>query len=213
RKLTAERMSKSKREAPHLTLSMDVDMTEAANLKTSLSVTYTDILVKAVALALRKHPHLNSTLAEDKIVLRDAINIGVAVARGEDLLVPVIHKADTLSLKKISQAAADIIERTRNDQLTETDVLDGTFTISNLGMYDINFFTPIINPPEAAILGVGRISLRPVVVKNRIEIREMVTLSLSFDHRIVNGVPAALFLQEIKSLLEHPYRLLMEEEP
>jgi pyruvate dehydrogenase E2 component (dihydrolipoamide acetyltransferase) len=213
RKLTAERMSRSKREAPHLTLSMDVDMTEAANLKTSLSVTYTDILVKAVALALRKHPHLNSTLTEDTIVLRDAINIGVAVARGEDLLVPVIHKADMLSLKKISQAAADIIERTRNGQLTETDVLDGTFTISNLGMYDIDFFTPIINPPEAAILGVGKISLRPVVVKNRIEIREMVTLSLSFDHRIVNGVPAALFLQEIKNLLEHPYRLLMEEEP
>jgi pyruvate dehydrogenase E2 component (dihydrolipoamide acetyltransferase) len=80
-------------------------------------------------------------------------------------------------------------------------------------MYDIDFFTPIINPPEAAILGVGKISLRPVVVKNRIEIREMVTLSLSFDHRIVNGVPAALFLREIKNLLEHPYRLLMEEEP
>jgi pyruvate dehydrogenase E2 component (dihydrolipoamide acetyltransferase) len=213
RKLTAERMSRSKREAPHLTLGMDVDMTEAANLKTSLSVTYTDILVKAVALALRKHPYLNSTLTENKIVLRDTINIGIAVARGEDLLVPVIHKADTLSLKKISQVTADIIERTRKDQLRETDVLDGTFTISNLGMYDIDFFTPIINPPEAAILGAGKISPRPVVVKNRIEIREMVTLSLSFDHRIVNGVPAALFLQEIKNLLEHPYRLLMEEEP
>ncbi|MGC1122885.1 MAG: 2-oxo acid dehydrogenase subunit E2 [Candidatus Methanofastidiosia archaeon] len=213
RKLTAERMIKSKREAPHLTLGMDVDMTEAANLKTSLAITYTDILVKAVALALRKHPQLNSTLTENKIVLRDTINIGIAVARGEDLLVPVIHKADALSLKKISQVTADIIERTRKDQLTGTDVLDGTFTISNLGMYDIDFFTPIINPPEAAILGVGRISPRPVVVKNRIEIREMVTLSLSFDHRIVNGVPAALFLKEIKNLLEHPYRLLMEEEP
>lgn len=213
RKLTAERMSRSKREAPHLTLGMDVDMTEAANLKTSLSVTYTDILVKAVALALRKHSHLNSTLTENKIILRDTINIGIAVARREDLLVPVIHKADTLSLKKISQVTADIIERTRKDQLTETDVLDGTFTISNLGMYDIDFFTPIINPPEAAILGAGKILPRPVVVKNRIEIREMVTLSLSFDHRIVNGVPAALFLQEIKNLLEHPYRLLMEEEP
>ncbi|MBU6998596.1 MAG: 2-oxo acid dehydrogenase subunit E2 [Theionarchaea archaeon] len=213
RKLTAERMSRSKREAPHLTLGMDVDMTEAGNLKSSLAVTYTDILVKAVALALRTHPQLNSTLMENKIVLRDTINIGVAVARGEDLLVPVIHRADTLSLKKISQVTADIIERTRKDQLTEQDVLDGTFTISNLGMYNIDFFTPIINPPEAAILGVGRISPRPVVMKNRIEIREVATLSLSFDHRIVNGVPAALFLKEVRNLLEHPYKLLMEEGP
>ncbi|MBU7013863.1 MAG: 2-oxo acid dehydrogenase subunit E2 [Theionarchaea archaeon] len=213
RKLTAERMSRSKREAPHLTLGMDVDMTEASNLKTSLAVTYTDILVKAVALALRTHPQLNSTLSENRIVLRDTINIGIAVARGEDLLVPVIHRADALSLKKISQATADIIERTRKDQLKDTDVLDGTFTISNLGMYDIDFFTPIINPPEAAILGVGRITPRPVVVRNRIEIREIATLSLSFDHRIVNGVPAALFLKEVRNLLEHPYRLLMEEEP
>jgi pyruvate dehydrogenase E2 component (dihydrolipoamide acetyltransferase) len=114
-------------------------------------------------------------------------------------------------VKEISRITKDLIMRTKNDQLTDKDVLDGTFTISNLGMYSIDFFTPIINPPEAAILGVGAISKKPVVMHDTIEIRERITLSLSFDHRIVNGMPAALFLKEIKTLLEHPYRLLVEE--
>ncbi|MGD2247358.1 MAG: dihydrolipoamide acetyltransferase family protein [Candidatus Methanofastidiosia archaeon] len=212
RKLTADRMSKSKQQSPHLTLEMEVDMTEAAKLKSSLNVTYTDILVKATALSLKKHPMMNSTLKGDHIHLKDDINIGIAVARGEDLLVPVIHHADQLPLTKIAQTTKDLIQRTQADQLTEKDVLDGTFTISNLGMYDIDFFTPIINPPEAAILGVGKIRKKPVVMNNQICIRERLTLSLSFDHRIVNGMPAALFLKEIKILLETPYKLLVEGE-
>jgi pyruvate dehydrogenase E2 component (dihydrolipoamide acetyltransferase) len=210
RKLTAERMLKSKREAPHLTLGIEVDMTEASKLKTSLNVSYTAILIKAAALALQKHPIMNSTLRENEIIVHDTINIGIAVARGDDLVVPVIHAADTRSLKRISQIATDVIERTQEGKLTEKDVLDGTFTISNLGMYDIDFFTPIINPPEAAILGVGKIKKMPVVLEDRIQIRERITFSLSFDHRIMNGVPAALFLKEVKELLEHPYRLLVE---
>lgn len=212
RKLTAERMLKSKKEAPHLTLGMEVDMTEASKLKDSLTVTYTDIVVKAAALALKKHPMLNSTLTEDRIVLRETVNIGIAVARGEDLLVPVIHNADKLSLKEISRLTEDLIDRTKSDNLTDKDVLDGTFTLSNLGMYDIDFFTPIINPPEAAILGVGKIEKKPVIVEDKIEIRQRVTLSLSFDHRIINGMPASLFLKEIRDLLEHPYKLLVEGE-
>lgn len=212
RKLTAERMLKSKREAPHLTLGMEVDMTEASKLKDSLSLSFTDILVKATALALKNHPIMNSTLTQNRIVLREKINIGIAVAREKDLFVPVIHDADKKSLREISRLTKDIIKRTQEDGLTEHDVLDGTFTISNLGMYDINFFTPIINPPEAAILGVGKIEKKPVVITEKIQIRERVTLSLSFDHRIVNGMPAAVFLQEIKYLLEHPYRLLVEGE-
>ncbi len=213
RKLTAERMLKSKREAPHLTLFMEVDMTEASKLKTSLSVSYTAILVRAAALALKKHPLINSTLRENRIVLRDSINIGVATARGEDLIVPVITKADTLSLKRISDILSDLITRVQKDQLSEKDVLGGTFTISNLGMYDIDFFTPIINPPEAAILGAGRIRKVPVVIEDQIEITEVIFLSLSFDHRIVNGMPASLFLKDVKDLLENPYRLLVEGEP
>jgi pyruvate dehydrogenase E2 component (dihydrolipoamide acetyltransferase) len=212
KKLTAEKMIKSKREAPHLTLGMEVDMTEASKLKDSLDVSYTDILVKAVAQALKNYPLLNSTLSENKIILRDHINIGIAVARGEDLIVPVIHDADKRSVKEISRLTKDIIQRTRDDQLTERDVLNGTFTISNLGMFDIDFFTPIINPPEAAILGVGKIEKKPVVIHDQIRVRERVTLSLSFDHRIVNGMPASLFLREIKILLENPYRLLVEGE-
>ena len=211
RKLTAERMSKSKREAPHLTLGMEADMTEATKLKTSLSVSYVDILVKAVAMALTVHPLLNATLSGNTIIIRDEINIGIAVARDEDLLVPVVHHADTCTLKEIAKITKDLITRTHDDELTEHDVLDGTFTISNLGMYDIAFFTPIINPPEAAILGVGAIQKKPVACDDSIEIRERIMLSLSFDHRIVNGMPAALFLREIKTLLEHPYRLLVEE--
>ncbi|MBU7018308.1 MAG: 2-oxo acid dehydrogenase subunit E2 [Theionarchaea archaeon] len=213
KKLTAEKMIKSKREAPHLTLGMEVDMTEASKLKDSLNVSYTDILVKAVAQALRNYPLLNSTLSENRIILRDHINIGIAVARGEDLIVPVIHDADRRSVKEISRLTKDIIQRTREDQLTEKDVLNGTFTISNLGMYDIDFFTPIINPPEAAILGVGKIQKKPVVIHDQIRVRERVNLSLSFDHRIVNGMPASLFLKEIKILLENPYKLLVEGEP
>lgn len=205
-------MLKSKREAPHLTLGMEVDMTEASKLKDSLSLSFTDILVKATALALKNHPIMNSTLTQNRIVLREKINIGIAVAREKDLFVPVIHDADKKSLREISRLTKDIIKRTQEDGLTEHDVLDGTFTISNLGMYDINFFTPIINPPEAAILGVGKIEKKPVVITEKIQIRERVTLSLSFDHRIVNGMPAAVFLQEIKYLLEHPYRLLVEGE-
>lgn len=210
RKLTAERMSKSKRQAPHLTLGMEVDMTEATKLKSSLNVTYTDILVKATALSLKKYPLLNSTLQGDHILLKDDINIGIAVARDKDLLVPVVHNADQLSLSKISEITQDLIQRTRKDQLTEKDVLEGTFTISNLGMYDIDFFTPIINPPEAAILGVGKVTKKPVVIDNQICIRDRLTLSLSFDHRIVNGMPAAVFLKEIKTFLEAPYKLLVE---
>jgi pyruvate dehydrogenase E2 component (dihydrolipoamide acetyltransferase) len=212
RKLTADRMSKSKQQAPHLTLEMEVDMTEATKLKSSLNVTYTDILVKATALSLKRHAMLNSTLKGDHIYLKDVINIGIAVARGEDLLVPVIHNADQLPLTKIAQTTKDLIQRTQADQLTERDVLDGTFTISNLGMYDIEFFTPIINPPEAAILGVGKVRKKPVVKNNQICIRERLTLSLSFDHRIINGMPAALFLKDIKILLETPYKLLVEGE-
>lgn len=212
RKLTAERMSKSKREVPHLTLGMGVDMNEASKLKDSLNVSYTDILVRATALALRKYPIMNSTLTGNRITLRDNVNIGIAVARGEDLLVPVIHDADKHSLKEIARITRDLVERTRKDQLTEKDVLDGTFTISNLGMYGIDFFTPIINPPEAAILGVGEIKKKPVVINDDIQIREQVTLSLSFDHRIVNGMPASLFLMEMKNLLEHPYKLFVEGE-
>ena len=212
KKLTAERMIRSKREAPHLTLGMEVDMTEASKLKDSLNVSYTDILVKAVAQALRSYPLLNSTLSEARIIVRDHINIGIAVARGEDLIVPVIHDADKRSVKEISRLTKDIIQRTRDDQLTEKDVLNGTFTISNLGMYDIDFFTPIINPPEAAILGVGKIEKKPVVIHDQIRVRERATLSLSFDHRIVNGMPASLFLREIKTLLENPYKLLVEGE-
>jgi pyruvate dehydrogenase E2 component (dihydrolipoamide acetyltransferase) len=212
RKLTAERMIKSKTEAPHLTLGMEADMTEAVKLKKSLPVTYTDILIKAVALALKAHPIMNSTVSGNTIIIREEINIGFAVARDEDLLVPVVHDADTHTLKEIAKITEDLIQRTLDDQLTDKDVLDGTFTISNLGMYDIDFFTPIINPPEAAILGVGIIQKKPVVRDDVIEIRDRITLSLSFDHRIVNGMPAALFLREIKTLLEHPYRLLVEEE-
>jgi pyruvate dehydrogenase E2 component (dihydrolipoamide acetyltransferase) len=207
----ARRMHDSLQSMAQLTLHTEADVTELVALRESLKahtpLTYTDLIVRACALALRQHPRLNATLEEETIRLLPQINIGLAVALDDGLIVPVIAAADRQSLADLAQLRTRLAERARAGQLTKEEISGGTFTITNLGNYDIDAFTPIINPPEAAILGVGRIVEKVVIYQGKIAQRAMITLSLTFDHRLVDGAPAAAFLQTIKQLLEAPERL------
>jgi len=202
RKTTAERVSLSARTAPHSTITMEVDMTNAVKFHDEKAFSYTDMLVKASAVALKEYSILNSTLEDEQIKVLEDINVGVAVATEKGLIVPVVHNTDKKALSEISATVNELVEKAKQGRLTKEDLTGGTFTITNLGMYGVDLFIPIINPPEAAILGVGRITEKPVCVDNEIKMQPVVQLSLSFDHRIVDGAPAAQFLQKIKRVLE-----------
>ncbi|HEX9441611.1 MAG TPA: 2-oxo acid dehydrogenase subunit E2, partial [Roseiflexaceae bacterium] len=172
---------------------------------------YTDLLVRLVALALLEHPALNASLADDRIVQHSAVHVGIAVDTERGLLVPVVRDAHTKSVQQIASASAQLIAQARAGKAAPDDLRGGTFTITNLGMYEIDAFTPIINLPECAILGVGRIVARPIVIDEQAEtiaVRKMMALSLSFDHRLVDGAPAAQFLKRVKHFVEHPYAWL-----
>jgi pyruvate dehydrogenase E2 component (dihydrolipoamide acetyltransferase) len=207
----ARRMHHSLESMAQLTLHTEADVTELVAMRESLKqqvpITFTDLVVRACALALRQHPRLNATLDGETIRLLPQVNIGLAVALDEGLIVPVMRDADRQSLTNLAQARIRLAERARANQLTLDEVSGGTFTVTNLGNYDIDAFTPIINPPEAAILGVGRIVEKVVIYQGKISQRAMMTLSLTFDHRLVDGAPASAFLQSIKQLLESPGRL------
>jgi len=202
RKTSAERVSASFKTAPHSTIMMEVDVSKAAKLHEKLQVSYTAILVAAVAKALTEHLIINSTLDGNQIKIFEDVNVGVAVATEYGLVVPVIHNAHRKSLKEIDSAINHLTEKARQGKLAKEELTGGTFTITNLGMYGVEFFTPIINPPEAAILGVGEIIEKPVVVNGKIEIKPKIMLSLSYDHRIVDGAPASEFLSRVKEKIE-----------
>jgi len=201
-KTAAERVSLSAKTAPHSTITMEVDVTNAKKLREKFQVSYTDILVKAVAKALTEHFIMNSTLEKDLIKIFEDVNVGVAVATTAGLVVPVIHNADRKSLKEVSSALKELVEKAREGKLTREKLSGGTFTVTNLGMFGVDVFTPIINPPETAILGVGRVVEKPVVVGKEIVVKPVMQLSLSFDHRVVDGTPAAQFLQKVKEIIE-----------
>ncbi|MCZ6680433.1 MAG: 2-oxo acid dehydrogenase subunit E2, partial [Candidatus Poribacteria bacterium] len=218
RQVIAERMSHSSQTTASVTLNTEVDVTELIELRTWLNqklsakdvtLTYTDLLVKVVAHALREHPRLNATLSEDGIHLLDEISIGVAVALEDGLVVPVVRNVDQKGLSTISQEIRALAEKARSNQLSPDDLRGGTFTLTNLGIFGVDTFNPIINPPECAILGVGRIVKKPVVHDEEVAIRSMMSLSLSFDHRIVDGAPAAQFLRSVTACIEEPYLLLV----
>lgn len=202
RKTTAERLSFSVRTAPHSTITMEVDMTNAVKLHKEIAASYTDLVVKAVATALREHPFLNATLEDEQIKILDDVNVGVAVATEKGLLVPVVHNADQKTLREISVNVKELVEKAIQGKLSKEDLTGGTFTITNLGMYGVDVFIPIINPPETAILGIGRIAERPTLVNDQWKAKPVMQLSLSYDHRIVDGAPAAQFLQKVKHVLE-----------
>jgi len=159
--------------------------------------TYGDLLIQAVARALLRHPRMNARLAEDAIVIMPQVNVGMAVALEDGLIVPVIAEADRKSLREIAAATRELGERARAGKLRLEEVSGGTFTITNLGTYGVDAFTPIINPGETGILGVGRIIEKPVIHRGEIARRSMMTLSLTFDHRLIDGAPAAQFLQTV----------------
>jgi pyruvate dehydrogenase E2 component (dihydrolipoamide acetyltransferase) len=218
RKTIAERMQTSAREAPHIVLTVEVDMGEVEQLRQRLGkiiattdgqrISVTAVLTRVVASALQRHPSLNAKLEGEEIWLLPDINLGIAVALEEGLIVPVIHNADQKSLRELSRLLSDLTEKAREGKLIPDDVADGTFTITNLGMYGVDEFEAIINPPQAAILAAGRIVDRAAVVDGEIEIRPTARITLSADHRIVDGAVGANFLREVRQLLENPYLLL-----
>ena len=216
RKTMAERMSLSRRELAQVTTIVEVDATEMVSLRTRLKalpdasdITYTAFVVKAVAEALKKYPIMNSTAEGDTLVLYENRNIGLAVAREKGgLVVPVIRDADKKTLSELAQAIRNITEKAQRNELSTDDIRDGTFTVSNPGMMGMIMDTPLVNYPQSAILGVGAIARRPAVRENEIVIRSIAFLSLSYDHRVIEGAPAISFLQEVRQLLEHPTGLL-----
>jgi pyruvate dehydrogenase E2 component (dihydrolipoamide acetyltransferase) len=210
RETIRKRLSLSIKNALHVPLTMEIDMNEAIRLiqnsqtDPETHLTPTSVIVKAIADALEVHPTLNARLMNDKIEIPDEINIGVAVAIEGGLVVPVVHNANKKTLSAIGKEIAWLAEKARTETLIAAESAGGTFTVSNLGMFGIDFFAPIINPPESAILGVGRIAKKPVVIKDEVWPRSMMTLTLVFDHRIMDGAVAARFLQTVKEKLEKP---------
>ncbi len=212
RKVIAKRMQQSKNTAPHVTITTEVNVDKTIALRSKLNAknadvrfSYTDILVKMCATALRNYPKINASITEDSMIFHDKINIGVAVALDDGLIVPVVSNADRKGLKAITKETKDLINKARTNTLSPDEMSGATFTISNLGSYDIDGFTPVINLPEAAILGVGRIVKKPIVNENdEIVPASMMVLSMSFDHRVVDGAQAAEFLKALKGYLEDP---------
>lgn len=212
-RLMAERTTQSWTTVPHFFLVREVNAAQLMSWRTraaqqvSDTITYTDLLVKIVAEGLRRHPRLNASWSNGTIVTNEDVNVGLAVATEDGLVVPVIRHADDLSLRAIARQRADLVTRAQSAQLRLPDLQGGTFTISNLGMYGIDAFNAIINAPQAAILAIGRIVDRVVPVAGQPAVQPMLTLSLSCDHRVVDGARGAEFLSTVATLIEQPSEL------
>jgi len=218
RREIANRLSVSVQSAVPVTLTTTADATQLVRFRTQFraaeadspgaAIGYTEFFVKLCAAALRQHPLLNSKWNDDAIVLHHEIHIGIAVDTDAGLLVPVIRNVPELSLRQIAIQSRDLIARARERRLRPEELQGGTFTVTNLGAFGIDAFTPVINPPQCAVLGIGRIARQPAIVDDHIEPRDQVTLSLTFDHRIVDGAPAARFLQSLVTIIENPGKWL-----
>jgi pyruvate dehydrogenase E2 component (dihydrolipoamide acetyltransferase) len=215
RKTIARRLAESKFTAPHfyLTLSIDMDNAIAArktlNAMEGVKVSFNDMVIKAVALSLKQHPNVNSAWMGDFIRRNNHVHIGVAVAVDEGLLVPVIRFADTKGLVQISSEVKDYAKRAKDKKLQPSDWEGNTFTISNLGMFGIETFTAIINPPDSCILAVGGINEVPVVKNGQVVPGNVMKITLSCDHRVVDGAMGASFLQTFKNYMENPVAMLL----
>mgnify|MGYP000661885055 CR=1 FL=1 len=214
RKTIAKRLAASKFSAPHFYLSMEIDMEnvmaarKTVNAAQEVRVSFNDFVVKAAAIALKKHPLINSSWLEDKIRYNNHVNIGVAVAVDEGLLVPVVRFADTKTLPQISMEVKELAGKARDKKLQPAEWEGNTFSISNLGMYGIESFTAIINPPDAAIMAIGGIIEKPVVKSGQIVPGHTMKVTLSCDHRVIDGVMGSEFLNTFKSMLEQPVLML-----
>ncbi len=215
RKTIARRLSESKFSAPHFYLTIEVDMENAADFREQLKeisetkISYNDLLIKACAIALKKHPKVNASWFGDFIRYYKEINVGVAVGIEDGLVVPVIKNADAKGLEEISKEMREFIQKAKDKKLQPSDFEGSTFSISNLGMFGIDEFTAIINPPNAVILAVGQIQEKAVVLDGEIVPRKRMRMTLSCDHRVVDGVLGAQFLQTLKALLEDPLKMLL----
>ena len=219
RKTIADRLAESSRGAPHVPLRLDVDMTEAARFREQVlpeverrwgvRLTFTDLIAAATAAALAETPALNATLENDLLRQYSTVNLGIAVALEEGLIVPVVRNAAALPFGELAAQAKALAEKARAGRLTGEELAGGTFTVTNLGSYGIQSFDPILNPPQVGILGIGAIEERLVPRDGQPAVRRMMTLTLTFDHRAVDGAPAARFLGRLRELLEKPYLILL----
>jgi pyruvate dehydrogenase E2 component (dihydrolipoamide acetyltransferase) len=214
-RIMAERMTASWTSAPHFYLVREVNVSrlvawrERATRQTAARITYTDLLIKLVAAALSRHPRLNAAWKDGAIVPNADINVGLAVAIDDGLVVPVIHRADTLGLAEIAGRRDDVVSRAQAGKLRPADIQGGGFTISNLGMYGVDAFNAIVNPPQAGILAVGRIADRVVALDGQPAVQPTMVLTLSCDHRAVDGARGAQFLEALADLIEEPLTLLV----
>jgi pyruvate dehydrogenase E2 component (dihydrolipoamide acetyltransferase) len=212
RQAIARRMSQSKREAPHYYLLTDVDMTDAIELRRQLNdtlpegerVSINDLIVRASAIALKRYPEFNATIAGEQITQHEAQHVCIAIAMDDGLIAPAILDAGAKTLPQIAADARDLATRAKTGALRQREITDGTFTVTNLGAYGVEALIGIIQPPQTAILGVGTVAPRPAVRDNAIVIRQLMKVALSADHRVTDGAQGAQFLSEIKRVLEHP---------
>ncbi len=220
RRTIAKRLSQSMQTAPHFYVTSVIDTGKLAELRRQINeyaasepqpvkVSFNDLIIKAVARALVRMPQVNVSFAEDRLIQKKQVNVGMAVALETGLIVPVIKHADQRSVLDIAREARRLAEAARSGKLKPDDLSGGTFTVSNLGMYDVESFTAVINPPESAILAVGSITPTPVVENGQVVVRDRMKVTLSSDHRAIDGAIAARFLQEVKRLLEEPFGLLL----
>lgn len=217
RQAIARRLSESKQTAPHFYVTKAIDMTEATAFRAQVNqtltgaqkVSFNDMVIKAVAKALKAFPAVNASWAEDRIVEHERINVGMAVALPEGLIVPVINDAYGKTLSRIAEEAKDLAARAKENRLKPDEFTGGTCTVSNLGMMDVESFTAIINPPESAIMAIGSINKEAVVINESIAIRSIMRITMSSDHRVIDGATAAQFLGEVKRLLETPLLLVV----
>jgi pyruvate dehydrogenase E2 component (dihydrolipoamide acetyltransferase) len=220
RRTIAKRLSQSMQTAPHFYVTSVIDTGKLAELRRQINeyaasepqpvkVSFNDLIIKAVARALVRMPQVNVSFAEDRLIQKKQVNVGMAVALETGLIVPVIKHADQRSVLDIAREARRLAEAARAGKLRPDDLSGGTFTVSNLGMYDVESFTAVINPPESAILAVGSITPTPVVENGQVVVRDRMKVTLSSDHRAIDGAIAARFLQEVKRLLEEPFGLLL----
>ncbi|HEX9131694.1 MAG TPA: dihydrolipoamide acetyltransferase family protein [Ktedonobacteraceae bacterium] len=220
RRTIAKRLSQSMQTAPHYYVTSVIDTGKLADLRRQINeyaekdaapvkVSFNDLIIKAVALALVRIPQVNVSFAEDRLIQKKQVHVGMAVALEQGLIVPVIRSADQRSMLDIARESQRLAELARTGKLRPEDFSGGTFTVSNLGMFDVDSFTAVINPPESAILAVGSITPTPVVVDGQVAVRNRMKVTMSSDHRAIDGATAARFLQEIKRLLEEPFGLLL----
>jgi len=216
----AKQMTTAKREVPHFYVTCEIDMSDAARMRESVAksgavserITFTHMIIRAVTLTLQRHPRVNASWSDGGIAYHEDINIGIAVAVEDGLIAPVLRGCQHLSLQGIARGATDLVEKAQAGRFGGDALTGGTFTISNMGMLDIEEFSAVIIPPQAAILAVGTIKDRAVARNSQLAIAKTMRVTLSADHRVLNGIEAGRFLEDLKKTLENPVLLILESE-